>query len=39
MVHPILNVPDSMAGKIVIAAVCVAALILFIRGYIRNGRL
>jgi hypothetical protein len=37
--HPILNVPDSLAAKIVIAAVCVVALILFIRNYMKNGGL
>ena len=37
--HPIMNVPDSLAGKIVIAVVVVVALILFIRNYMRNGRL
>ncbi len=38
MVVPII-VPDSMPLKIVVAVIAVVALIFFIRGYIRNGRL
>ena len=37
--HPIMNVPDSLAAKIVVAAIVVVALVLFIRNYMKNGRL
>jgi hypothetical protein len=35
---PIL-VPDSLAAKIVVSITTIVALILFIRAYMRNGRL
>ena len=35
--HPIV-VPDSLAGKIVVAAVVLVALFFFIRAYFKNGR-
>jgi hypothetical protein len=37
--HPILNVPDTLEAKIIVAAISAAALILFIVRYFRNGRL
>ena len=35
--HPIV-VPDSLAGKIVVATVFLVALVFFIRAYFKNGR-
>ena len=37
--HPIMLFESSLALKVVVAAITIVALVLFIRAYLRNGKL